>query len=77
MTTVNHDFLAHLPLSPKSGSGSDNVSDLSSSYWSARVNTAERFESSHARHKHKIPLLDLKNLPPDSDEEEDNAHAES
>ena len=39
---TNHDFLAQIPLSPKNdGDGSDcDLSDLSSSYWSARVSTA-------------------------------------
>ena len=66
--TSNHDFLAQIPLSPKQDSDC-NLSDLSSSNWSAPISTKLDFEVSHERHKLIIPILDLTNLPPDSDDE--------
>jgi len=65
---TNHDFLAQIPLSPNQNSDC-NVSDLSSSFWSARISQKLNFEVSHERHKLLIPVLDLTNLPPDSDDE--------
>ena len=63
-------FLAEIPLSPKEcDSDGGNVSDLSSSYWSARISTKLDFEVAHEKHKLVIPVLDLTNLPPDSDDE--------
>ena len=69
--TTNHDFLAQIPLSPKlSGEGSeDNVSDLSSSFWSARVLTAESFETTHHKHKRIVPLLDFDHVKHTSESE--------
>ena len=67
--TTNHDFLAQIPLSPKQDSDC-NLSDLSSSFWSAKISVKLDFEFSHDRHKLIIPLLDLNNLPPDSDDED-------
>ena len=66
--TSNHDFLAQIPLSPKQDSDC-NVSDLSSSFWSARCSVKNDLLVTHEYHKLKIPLLDLENLPPDSDDE--------
>ena len=70
--TTNHDFLAQLPLTPKKdGDASDcDLSDLSSSYWSARVDSAEHFSETHSKHTYLIPKLDLNNLPSGSDDEE-------
>ena len=65
----NHDFLAAIPLSPKSASDCA-LSDLSSSYWSGRISANLEFEETQKKHSSRIPKLDLKNLPPDSDEEE-------
>ena len=65
----NHDFLAAIPLSPKSASDCD-LSDLSSSYWSARISAHPEFAETHQKYSSRIPKLDLGNLPPDSDEEE-------
>lgn len=67
--TSNHDFLAAIPLSPKQNSDECNLSDLSSSNWSARISPRLHFEMTHERHKVIIPILDLTNLPPDSDDE--------
>ena len=66
--TSNHDFLAQIPLSPKQDSDC-NLSDLSSSNWSAPISTKLDYEVAHERHKLIIPTLDLTNLPPDSDDE--------
>ena len=66
--TSNHDFLAQIDYSPKQDSDC-NVSDLSSSYWSAAISVKLDFKVTHEEHKLLIPLLDLTNLPPDSDEE--------
>ena len=69
MLTTNHDFLAQLPYSP--GRDSDcNVSDLSSSFWSARISVKIECDMAHEKHKLVIPMLDLTNLPPDSDDED-------
>lgn len=65
--TSNHDFLAQIPLSPKQDSDC-NVSDLSSSFWSARISCHNDLVVTHEYHKLKIPLLDLTNLPPDSND---------
>ena len=70
----NNDFMLNQPLSAAcSDQGSDSYlgSDDDRSNWSARVNTAQRFEDSHSKHKSKIPTLDLNNLPSDSDEYDD------
>ena len=67
--TSNHDFLAQIPLSPKDNDSDCNLSDLSSTYWSAEISVKLDFESTHERFKHMIPMLDLNNLPPDSDDE--------
>ena len=67
--TSNHDFLAQIPLSPKQNDSDCNVSDLSSSFWSAKISTKNDLIVTHEYHKLKIPLLDLDNLPPDSDDE--------
>ena len=63
----NHDFLAQIPLSPKQDSDC-NLSDLSSTFWSARISCMNDLIVTHEYHKLKIPLLDLNNLPPDSDD---------
>ena len=65
----NHDFLAQIPLSPKEDDSDCNLSDLSSSFWSAKISIKCDYESKHDRVKHFIPVLDLTNLPPDSDDE--------
>lgn len=68
--TNNHDFLAQIPLSPKEDGSDCNLSDLSSSNWSAQISVKCDYESAHERFKQWIPELDLSNLPPDSDDEE-------
>ena len=60
------EFLAEVPLSPKSGS---NLSDLSSTFWSGQLSQRVLMPLSHLRHTTMIPRLDLNNLPLDSDEE--------
>ena len=65
----NHEFLAQIPLSPKEDGSDCNLSDLSSSNWSAQISVKLDYESTHERVKHLIPELDLNNLPPDSDDE--------
>ena len=65
----NHDFLAAIPLSPKSASDCE-LSDLSSSYWSARISPRAEFATTHQKFSSRIPKLNLDDLPPDSDEEE-------
>ena len=65
----NHDFLAAIPLSPKENDSDCNLSDLSSSFWSAKISVKLDYEFTHDKHKMIIPLLDLSNLPPDSDDE--------
>ena len=75
--TSNHDFLAQIPLSPKEDGSDCNLSDLSSSNWSAQISIKLDFESTHERVKYLIPELDLANLPPDSDEENEAAGAKS
>ena len=63
----NHDFLAAIPLSPKQNSDC-NLSDLSSTFWSGKISCMNDLTVTHEVHKLKIPLLDLTNLPPDSDD---------
>ena len=65
---MNHDFLAALPLSPKTES--ERLSDLSSSCWSARISLHPEFKDAQNKVIKRIPKLDLNNLPADSDDEE-------
>ena len=68
---ADHDFLAEISLSPKENSDDCNVSDLSSTYWSARISVKLHYSNTHDKYKGLIPRLDLTNLPPDSDDESD------
>ena len=65
---MNMEFLAAIPLSPKSES--EQLSDLSSSCWSGRISLHPDFKQTQKKVVKMIPKLDLKNLPADSDEEE-------
>ena len=47
LRAFKHDFLAEIPLSPNGIETSDgNLSDLSSSFWSAKISLAEKFPES-------------------------------
>lgn len=66
--TSDHDFLGQISYSPKQDSDC-NLSDLSSSFWSAKISQKLYFKIAHEEHKLLFNWLDLNNLPLDSDDE--------
>ena len=85
LQNINSDQIMEYPLSAREGhsDGSNlehELSELDRTFWSADISVKLDFKNMHEEHKLMIPMLDLTNLPPDSDDEvveEQPAYAEN